>query len=410
LRLVDRADRSRSQAEIADIIREELELHPEIVRYTIGSGMNMMGGNNVSVQVFGYDFNTTTAVAKELQAKLREIPGAREVNLSREEMRTEMRIEFDREVLARFGTNTATAATFVRNRINGMTASLFREDGEEYNIIVRYDEPFRTSVEDIMNIRLMNNQGATMRLSEAATIVEDFIPPIIQREDRQRVVTVSVALGDGVALSEVADEARAIIAQIDKPAGVDVVLSGSVQDQQEAFADMFTLLLLILLLVYIVMATQFESFSQPFIIMFTVLFAFTGVFLALWITGTSLSLVALIGSIMLVGIVVKNGIIIVDFTNLQRARGLTINEAVVTAGKSRLRPVLMTSLTTILGMIPLAVGTGEGSELWQPMGIAIIGGLTVSTFLTLLVIPVLYASFNLGAIKKERKDNKIEVE
>jgi len=410
LRLVDRADRNRSQMEISDVLREELELHPEIVRYHIGSNMGGFGTGTIDVQVFGYDFNTTTAIAKELQAKLREIPGAREVNLSREDMRTEMRIEFDREVLARFGMNTATAATFVRNRITGMTASLFREDGEEHNIVVRYAEPFRTSVEDVMNIRLMNNQGATMRLSEAATIIEDFIPPIIEREDRQRVVTVSVALGYGVPLSDVADAARAIIAQTYTPAGVDLVLGGAAQDQQEAFADMFTLLLLILLLVYIVMATQFESFSQPFIIMFTVLFAFTGVFLALWITGTSLSLVALIGSIMLVGIVVKNGIIIVDFTNLQRARGLTINEAVVTAGKSRLRPVLMTSLTTILGMLPLAIGGGEGSEAWQPMGIAIIGGLTVSTFLTLLVIPAMYASFNLGKIKKERKDNKIEVE
>jgi len=306
--------------------------------------------------------------------------------------------------------NTTTAAGFVRNRINGLTASRFREDGAEYNIVVRYAEQYRTSVDDIMNIRLVNMQGAGIRLIEVATIEESFTPPAIQRRDRQRIVTVSIALADGVAVGTMADAAREVIAQITPPTGVDVVLSGAVQDQEDAFADMALLLLLVLLLVYIVMATQFESFAQPFIIMFTILFAFTGVFLALWITNTPLSLIALIGSIMLVGIVVKNGIIIVDFTNLQRARGLSVNEAVITAGKSRLRPVLMTSLTTIFGMMPLAFGGGEGSEIWQPMGIAIIGGLSFSTLLTLLVIPTLYATFNIGAAKKERKDNRIEIQ
>jgi multidrug efflux pump subunit AcrB len=410
---VDRKERNRSKDEISDILREEVERYPEVTKYTVGgggAGGGMMGGGGVDIKVFGFDFDATTAVAKELQEKLRQVPGAREVNISREDMRTELRVEFDREKLARFGMNTATAATFVRNRINGMTASLLREGGEEYNIVIRYDEPFRNSVEDIENIRLMNNQGAVIRLSEVATIVEDFIPPVIQREDRQRVVTVSVALGDGVPLGVMANAAREVIAQIDKPSGVDVALSGSVESQEESFRDMGILLLLILLLVYIVMATQFESFSQPLIIMLTVVFAFTGVFLALWITGTPLSLIALIGSIMLVGIVVKNGILIVDFTNLQRERGLPVVEAVITAGKSRLRPVLMTSFTTILGMLPLAIGTGEGSELWQPMGIAIVGGLTFSTLLTLLVIPTIYATFNIGAAKKERKGNRIEID
>jgi multidrug efflux pump subunit AcrB len=156
------------------------------------------------------------------------------------------------------------------------------------------------------------------------------------------------------------------------------------------------------------MATQFESFSMPFIIMLSIPFAFTGVFLALWITGTSLGMVALIGAVMLVGIVVKNGIVIVDFTNLQRERGLPLNDAVISAGKSRLRPVLMTTLTTILGMIPLAVGSGEGAEIWKPMGIAVVGGLTFSSILTLLVIPAIYSAFNIGKAKKERKSNAID--
>jgi HAE1 family hydrophobic/amphiphilic exporter-1 len=340
---------------------------------------------------------------------MRNIEGARDITISREAMKIELKVDFDRERLARFGVSTATAANFVRNRINGLTASLFREDGEEYNIIVRYGEQHRTSIENIKNIVLYNNTGASIRLSEVATVTEYFAPPVIERENRQRVVTVSGALSGNAALGDVAKATQEAIAQMTIPPTVDVALSGSVQDQQESFADLLTLLALIIILVYIVMATQFESFGKPFIIMLSVPFAFTGVFLALWITGTSLSMIALIGAIMLVGIVVKNGIVIVDFTNLQRERGMSINEAVVSAGKSRLRPVLMTTLTTILGMIPLAVGAGEGSEIWQPMGIAVVGGLTFSTLLTLLVIPAIYSVFNIGQIKKERKANLIEV-
>ncbi|MCL1974172.1 MAG: efflux RND transporter permease subunit, partial [Bacteroidetes bacterium] len=403
----------RSMNEVGEIMRQEIAKYPEVVKYTVspggsrGGGM-IGGGSTVDVNVFGYNFDQTTALAHELAERMGKIKGARDVTISREEMRMGLQVDFDREKLAKFGINTATAATFVRNRINGLTASLYREDGEEYDIVVRYAEPYRESIEDIQNITLYNGQGRAIRLHEVANVVERFTPPRIDREDRQRVVTVSAALS-GAALGEVAAAAQKEIDQLVLPSGVEVVMSGSVQDQKESFADMFTLLFLIIILVYIVMATQFESFKMPFIIMLSVPFAFTGVFLALWLTNIPLSLIALIGAIMLVGIVVKNGIVIVDFTNLQRERGLSLNQAVITAGKSRLRPVLMTSLTTILGMIPLAIGSGEGSEIWQPMGIAIVGGLTFSTILTLLVIPAVYSAFNAGKVQKERTANRIDV-
>ncbi|MCL2738283.1 MAG: efflux RND transporter permease subunit [Bacteroidales bacterium] len=400
----------RGVEEVAEVMRQEIAKLPEVVKSAVstdGGGGGMMGGG-VEVKVFGYDFDQTTAIAKELADRMRTIEGTRDVTISREEMKMELQVDFDRDKLAKFGINTATAATFVRNRINGLTASLYREAGEEYDIVVRYDEPFRESIEDIQNIVFYNNQGRAIRLSEVANVVEHFNPPRIDREDRQRVVTVSAALS-GAALGTVAAAAQIEIDQLDIPPGVDVVMSGSVKDQQEAFTDLLTLLALIVLLVYIVMATQFESFKLPFIIMLSVLFAFTGVFLALWITGTSLSMIAMIGAIMLVGIVVKNGIIIVDFTNLQRERGLSLNQAVITAGKSRLRPVLMTSVTTILGMIPLAVSSGEGAEIWSPMAISVIGGLTFSTLLTLLVVPAMYSAFNAGKIRVERAANRIDV-
>ena len=392
-----KANRQRSMDEVGEVMRQEIAKLPEVVKYSVspggGGGAGMIGSNKIDINVFGYDFEQTTAVAHELATRMRTIKGARDVTVSREEMKVGLQIDFDREKLAKFGINTATAATFVRNRINGLTASLYREEGEEYDIVVRYAEPFRESIEDIQNILLYNSQGRAIRLSEVAVVVEHFNPPRIDREDRQRVVTVSAALS-GAALGEVAIAAQKEIDQLSLPSGIEVVMSGSVKDQKESFQDLFTLLFLIIILVYIVMATQFESFKMPFIIMLSVPFAFTGVFLALWFTNTPLSMIALIGSIMLVGIVVKNGIVIVDFTNLQRERGLSLNESVITAGKSRLRPVLMTTLTTILGMIPLAIGMGEGSEMWQPMGIAIVGGLTFSTILTLLVIPAVYSAFN----------------
>ncbi len=406
MRLSDLKDRERTIFEIGDRMREDLAAMPEIKEFNVTPGQSRgMGGSgsDIEVKVFGYDMTLTNDVATEIMDKLRDSKSLRDVHLSRDEMRTEFNVKFDRDRLAYHGLSTATAANFMRNRINGLTATKFREDGDEYDIIVRYGEQFRTSIEDVQNILIYNSRGQAVRLMEVADISEEYAPPMIQRENRQRVVSVLASLGDKVALSTAAEEVGATLAGMHFPEGVFVELGGTIDDQQESFADIFTLMLLIIMLVYIVMATQFESLRMPFIIMMTVPFAFTGVFLALWITGTSLSLIAFIGAIMLVGIVVKNGIVMVDFTNLLRERGESINQAVVNSAKSRLRPVLMTSLTTILGMLPMALGLGEGSEIWQPMGIAIIGGLTVSLLLTLVVIPVLYSLFGGNQLKKERK-------
>ncbi len=404
--LTDLKDRKRGMEEIGEIMRKEIAKFPEVVKYSVTPGGNNMGsmggGSTVDVKVYGYDFDQTNAMAHQVADSMRNIKGTRDIKLSREEMRMELQIDFDREKLAKFGISTAGASMFVSNRINGMTASQYRENGEEYDIIVRYDENFRTSLEDIQNILLYNNMGRSIRLGEVAKIVERYAPPKIERENRQRVVTVSAALS-GAALGDVADATQKVLDKLNVPAGVSVELSGTVEDQKESFADLFTLLILLIILVYIVMATQFESFMMPLIILTSILFAFTGVFAALFITNTPLSMIALIGAIMLVGIVVKNGIVIIDFTNLQRKRGLTLNQSVVTAGKSRLRPVLMTTMATILGMLPLATGTGEGSEIWQPMGIAVVGGLVFSTLLTLLVVPSIYSAIYSSREKRRHR-------
>ena len=299
--------------------------------------------------------------------------------------------------------NGATASQAVKNRIDGLVASKYREDGDEYDIVVRYAEPFRTRLEDIGNITLYNAQGAPVKLKEVGEVVEEFAAPMIERENRQRVITVKSTLGAGVALGDIVAEVQRLIDDYPLPDGVDLEVGGTVEDQGDAFSDLLTLFALIVILVYIVMATQFESLKYPFIIMFTIPFAFTGVFLALWMTSTPLSLIALIGAIMLVGIVTKNGIVMVDYMNLLIERGSEVFDAVIAGGKSRLRPVLMTSFTTVLGMLPLALGTGSGSETWQPMGIAVIGGLTFSTILTLFIVPVLYSILVNRSMRKARE-------
>ena len=239
-------------------------------------------------------------------------------------------------------------------------------------------------------------------MKDVGVVKEYSAPPIIERENRQRVVKVTSALYNA-SLSDVVSNIWATIDEMELPQGVGIDIGGDAEQQQESFADLFSLLLLIIMLVYIVMATQFESLRSPFIIMFTIPFAFTGVILSLWLTGETLNLISMIGSVMLVGIVVKNGIVLVDYTNLMRDRGLSLSQAVLTSGRSRLRPVLMTTLTTVLGMLPLAIGFGEGSEIWRPMGVAIMGGLTFSTVITLVLIPVVYTIFGANRLKKERK-------
>ena len=408
MRLVKPHERERSMFLISDLLRQDLDQIPEVRQYTVTPGGNRGGSvggiSTISLKVFGQDLNQTNDVALYLKDKISQLSTTRDVQLSRDDMRPEYNIVFDREKLALYGLNSTTVATAIRNRLNGLTASLYREDGDEYDIIVRYAEPFRTSFEDIENITVYGSEGQPIKVKDVATITEEFAPPIIERENRQRQVTVEISLGDGVALGTAVQEINdKVLADYQIPDGVYLEMGGSVEDQQDSFSDLTTLLVLIILLVYIVMATQFESLLMPFIIMLTVVPAFTGVIVALWATNTPLSLIALLGAIMLVGIVVKNGIVMVDYTNLLRERGSAINQAVIVSGKSRLRPVLMTSLTTILGMVPLAIGTGEGSEIWQPMGIAIIGGLTFSTFLTLLLVPCLYSVFVGSGLKKEKK-------
>ena len=250
-----------------------------------------------------------------------------------------------------------------------------------------------------------NAKGEAVRIKDLGTVVERFAPPTIERKDRERIVTVSAVIS-GAPLGDVVSAGNAIIDKMDIPSEVTIQVAGSFEDQQDSFRDLGTLAILIVLLVFIVMAAQFESLTYPFIIMFSLPFAFSGVLMALYFTNSTLSVMSLLGAIMLIGIVVKNGIVLIDYITLCRERGQSVLHSVVTAGKSRLRPVLMTTATTVLGMIPMAIGGGQGSEMWSPMAIAVIGGLTISTILTLILIPTLYCVFAGTGIKRQRKAMK----
>lgn len=407
VRTVEAKYRNRSIDDLSDDLRKDLAAIPAISKFVVTPGGNSsgMGASTMDVEIYGYDFAETDKLAAEMKTKLENIEGLRDITLSRKDYRMEYQIEFDREKLSLNGLSMATAASAVRNRINGLTTTSYREEGEEYDIRVRYTEESRQSIEDVENILIYNPMGVGVRVRDLGRVVENSSLPAIERKDRERVVTVSGSLYNR-ALSDVAADVNSAISTMDIPMGTQIEIGGSLEDQQEAFSDLIMLLVIVVLLVYIVMASQFESLTYPFIIIFSIPFAFIGSLLLLAMTGEPLGIMGLIGLVMLVGMVVKNGIVLVDYINLNRERGLSIKAAVVDGGKSRLRPVLMTTLTTILGMIPLAIGTGQGSEMWQSLGLAIIGGMTFSTIVTLILIPALYSIFGGNGVKRRRRKHR----
>lgn len=397
-------DRKRSSSEIADIVRADLKEYPEIHKGTVSEGMGGMGGAaSVAVEIYGYDFQTTDRIANELRDKMAADPAFAQVTLSRDQYTPEYQVDFDRVKLAANGLNSTTAAAAVSAAMSGSVGSYYREDGEEYDIRVRYDKSYRTSVEDIENIIIYNASGNGIRIKDLGRVIETEVPPTIERKNRQRMITVTGVIEGSHAMSDGITAAQQIIKDTDIPSELSAVIAGDYEDQQDMFKDLITLMVLIIILVYMVMASQFESFMSPFVIMFSVPFAFVGVILGLWLTNTALGVMAMIGILILIGIVVKNGIVLIDYLILLRERGMGILDAAVAAARSRLRPILMTTLTTVLGMIPMAAGTGEGSEMWKSLGITVAWGLSISTVVTLILIPTIYCVF---ATRQEKRKQK----
>lgn len=404
-----KSQRNRGIMEIAEVLRNEMARYPEIINYRCEQSSMMGGGsgNTVNVEIYGYDFDQTYLLAAELRDKINaDCEGARNVYITRDEDRPELKITVDKEKISRNGLSAAMVSQYVRNRVAGASAGYLKEDGDEYNIVVRLQEKNRNTISAIEDFSIPTPMGSRVKLSEIATVEEYWAPQVITRKSRQRYLSVNVTPYN-TSLGELATRIQSIVDDTSIPTGITIKLAGDYEDQQETFGDILMLMLLIILLVYIVMASQFESLSKPAIILLAIPFAVSGMFIALWVTGTSLDMIGALGAVMLVGIAVKNGIVLVDYINLMRDRGYELNEAIALSGASRLRPVLMTAFTTLLGMLPMALSSGEGSEMWQPLGIVVIGGLMVSTFVTLIIVPVAYALVSRhGEREKEQKNRK----
>ena len=406
IQFVPSNERSIGLVQICDEMRQDCKAIPELAKYNVmlgGSNSSMGGQSTATFEIYGYDLNATYKVAQQLAHGFQESPMISQVNISRSDYQPEIVVDFDHEKLGLQGLGLSSAAAAVRNAITGSLLSYYREDGEEYDIKVRYGVDSRQSVESVGNMFIPNNQGKLIRVKDVATIRESAIPPTIERKDRQRIVTVTAVMAKGYALSDGVALGHDICDQIDLPNGVTTQVAGSYEDQQDSNRDLGMLLVLVVILVYIVMAAQFESFSYPFIIMISLIFALSGIIFALTFTGTSMNIMSMLGGILLVGIVVKNGIVLIDYTQLKREQGYGLIRSSVVAARSRLRPILMTTLTTILGMVPMAVSQGVGAEMWRPLGISVIGGLTVSTILTLIYVPSMFCIFGGIGINRKRK-------
>jgi HAE1 family hydrophobic/amphiphilic exporter-1 len=395
LSLVPIEEREKSVFDIVEEMRTDFAGMSEIINFSLTTSDNMgsFGGSTVDVEIYGYNISETNLVSEELAAKIKKVQGAKDVTISRAKSKPELQIIFDQNKMMANGLNTAMVSSAVKNRVDGLTATRLRQFGDEYDVVVRLKKSSRGTLTDIENIGIMNPMGQLIRLGEIAKIKEYWSPPSIERKRKERIVRVSFTPYKR-SLTDIQVDVQKAINETTLPPGVMVQISGAIKEQMDAFMDIATLILISLILVYLIMASQFESLKMPFIIMFSIPFAFSGVAIALFLTNTTLSVISGIGAVMLVGIVVKNAIVLVDFINLMRERGNELYEAIAISGRSRLRPVIMTSATTILGMLPLAMSSGSGSELWSPMGVAVIGGLVFSTMVTLILVPVVYAMFS----------------
>ncbi|PID93745.1 MAG: acriflavine resistance protein B [Bacteroidetes bacterium] len=403
--LVKPDERERSAKEIGDVVRKRVEEIPGISKFHVTSGNILMGallGNEkpVEVKVLGQSYKAMNPVALEIQNFMSQQSCFVDIENTIDPGKLELKVNINRQKASDLGLNSAMIGMQVRQSIYGTDAGDFKENGEQYSIVIRYDKQYRQSVEDIRNIMLTTLHGSQVRLAEVAHIEQGYGPLEIKRTNQERVVRVAGNL-EGLSLGEAKEMMEEYLDTMELPEGVEVELAGQINQQDDSFADLTLVLILGVLLVYMVMAGQFESLKHPFIIMLAVPFMAVGIFLAFKITGLTLSVTTFIGVIMLTGIVVNNGIVLVDYTNLLRSRGKSVKEAVTEAGRSRLRPVLMTTATTILAMVPMALSQGMGKEMFSPLGVTIIGGLFISTLVTLIFVPTVYAAFHHRTIKRE---------
>jgi len=393
-------ERSINSFVLADRIRRSVEgrIPGANIRVSAQSGLWMLrrlfgsgGGDALEIELRGYDLAMADRIAKDLSGIMEQVREIADVRVSRREGRPEQNLIVDREKIADLSLSVSQVASVIQTNVGGSRAGVYREGGEEFPIIVRLQPRDRLSTQDLSNVSVRTGGGEIIPVSSVVNTERRRSPTQIERVDGQRVTYITANLESGAALGDVVGKLRDKIREYPLPRGFSIVFSGEYEEQQEAQRDFLLSILMAITLIYMVMAAQFERFLDPLIVMVAVPLAFIGVVPVLLITGTSLNMQSLMGIIMLIGIVVNNAIVLVDYINLlRREQNLDIGEAVLRSGQLRLRPILMTASTTVLGMLPLAFGTGAGGEIQAALARAVIGGLTVSTTITLILIPVTY--------------------
>jgi multidrug efflux pump subunit AcrB len=407
--LVPRSERKLSDVAAAEAVRRDLrDAFPGTQIYFFIGGivkriLNFGSPAPVDVEIVGHDVDAGSEYAKRVMARMRQLddvdgkPWLTDLQLSREENYPELDVEVDREKAGTLGLSEQQVAQTVLTSLIGNTQFApipftDRRSGNEYFINVRMDDPYRSHVADLSEMYVRTPSGSMVALSTVARIQRSSGPVVINRKYLQRIVDVTANVAPGKDLGRASAAVQSVLNELPPPDGFTVQLGGQTEAQQKAFADLLFAAVLAIVLVYMVLASQFKSLIDPLVIMFSVPLGVTGVFLMLFLTGTTLSVNSFMGIIMMVGIVVSNGVLLVDFANVLRERGKPLLEATVEAGRTRLRPIMMTTIATIVGLIPMALGIGEGSETNLPLARAVIGGLTVSTVFTLFLVPALYTA------------------
>lgn len=399
--------RRRLKREIPNVIN--LSVNDEDPFQAIITGSS---GKSIQVEILGDNFDETDKIASELREGMEKITGLKDISISREKGKEELLIKIDRIKASNLGLNLYSVAQTIRDFYYGVDVGKFRKGGEEYEIFLKIDEKYTKSPFDIENMYFKNYAGQNIAFSNFATVEYGKGPLAIDHKDRIRFIIVEANKTGEAPLNELREDIEKLISGIYIPRNVKVQLAGEFEQQSEANVDLAIAFLVGLILVYMVMASQFESLKSPFIIMFTIPFAIIGVVYGLLITGFTLSVMSILGLVMLVGIVVNNGIVLIDYTEILRQREIPLYSAIIIAAKRRIRPILMTSFTTIFGILPLALTRAEGSESWNPLGVSVISGLLVAGLITLIIIPTIYATMN-GLTKKkilEVEDQEEELE
>ena len=395
LRLFESKDRENTNEEIKDLIRSKL---PEIdgAQFTFMTQQEMMGGsasNPIELKIFGKDLTKLKDISKEVEMVMNQTEHIVDVDNSMKDGKPEVHIVIDKDKAFKYGFTSAQIASAVKTAAIGSVAGIYREGGEEIDIRVRLQEEDRNSFDDVLHLSVTSPLGFTVPLNQVAHLDFSEGPKKISREKQSRKVTLTAGVTGTQDIGGTVNQIRKSLNDLehDLPAGYHIEYGGSYEDMNEAFMTLSLALALAIILVYAVMASQFESLVQPFVVMFTMPLALIGVLLILGLTGTTLSVASFVGVIILAGIVVNNGIVLIDHMNQLRAKGMKKTEAIIQAGADRVRPVLITASTTILGMLPMAISQGDGAEMKAPMALTVIGGLITATFLTLVVIPVIYS-------------------